>query len=32
MDFSFRHATANLTIAGEIRHIAPQGVGVRLKW
>jgi Tfp pilus assembly protein PilZ len=32
MDFRFRHTTANVAIAGEIRRITPQGVGVRLKW
>ena len=32
MDFRFRHTTANVVIAGEIRHTSPQGVGVRLLW
>lgn len=32
MDFRFRHTTANVAIAGEIRHASSQGVGVRLLW
>jgi hypothetical protein len=32
MDFRFRHTRVNVPIAGEIRHVSPQGVGVRLIW
>ena len=32
MDFRFRHGGMNMTITGEIAHIAPSGVGVRLIW
>ena len=32
IDFRFRHTTADLPVAGEIRHTTPRGVGVRLLW
>jgi hypothetical protein len=32
MSFRFRHTRSKVPIAGEVRHIRPQGVGVRLTW
>ena len=32
MHFRFRHTTVDVAIAGEVRHVSPQGVGVRLTW
>jgi hypothetical protein len=32
MHFRFRHGHANMAISGEIRHIGPTGVGVKLIW
>ena len=32
MDFRFRHGGMNMAILGEIAHITPRGVGVRLIW
>ena len=32
MDFRFRHTKVDVSIAGEIRHVNPRGVGVRLLW
>ena len=32
MQFRFRHSRADMPISGEIRHVAPNGVGIRLIW
>jgi hypothetical protein len=32
MNFRFRHTKVDVSIAGEIRHVGPAGVGVRLLW
>ena len=32
MNFRFRHTRFDVPIAGEVRHIGPRGVGVRLIW
>ena len=32
MNFRFRHTKKDVFIAGEIRHVNPGGVGVRLFW
>jgi len=32
MNFRFRHTRSKFPIAGEVRHVRPQGMGVRLMW
>ncbi len=32
MKFRFRHTRSRIPIAGEVRHIRPHGVGIRLTW
>ena len=32
MQFRFRHSRADMPISGEIRHVAPNGAGIRLIW